>query len=194
MSIYSDSDSGSDYSDSDSPQTINNEDTISDSDDALSELSNSDDEYNNDQVIFTKAPVVVDQKDLKNIYSYAQYKIFSENDKKKFTMCDCCTNYCQKEVLTTQKYMGMTVCYHCLFFINYSADQRSLVDGQYGLTISDYVLKFAKDHEPCNRTCFICDYKNDITIDNIKNGDILFSNNNKKITGNVHNNKILIII
>lgn len=182
MSDYSDSDS--EYSDIDTPQ-INNEDTDSDSDN----------EYNNvAQMTYTKVPVIEDQKDLKNMYSYAQYKIFSENDKKKFIMCECCTYYCQKEVLTTQKYMGMTVCYHCLFFINYSTDQRSFVDGQYGLTISDYILKFAKEHEPCNRTCFICDYKNDITIDNIKNGDILFSNNNKKVTGSVHNNKILIII
>lgn len=66
-------------------------------------------------------------------------------------------------------------CWHCLFWMNYTIPSRNLVDGTYGMTIVEYILKCKDVHEiaSCTRNsdnggCFLCEYNLGIPITDIK--------------------------
>lgn len=169
---------------------MSDSESYDESDNEVMEDSDNEVMVDDDEPIAPKKPIV-----LKDMIVYAEYKTLSDENKKIYGMCESCSNFYDKsKLMAKKKYMDMDICYHCLFFINYSPEERIMVDGSYGISISDYVLTWAKDHIPCNRTCFICDFTNGIAIEHIKNSDILFPKNSNIVTGNIRNNKIVIAL
>ncbi len=77
---------------------------------------------------------------------------------------------------------GEMICYHCLFWVNYSIDLRGSVDGLYEKTIHDYILECESHHDQDTCThkgeCFVCDYLNGTRITGIFGEDELFSAKN----------------
>lgn len=119
------------------------------------------------------------------------YTLLDDTTKSMLTQCQ----YCQKfytPTMTTNEYdqSGGTVCYHCVYMINYDSNSRMNFDGVFGKTIFDFVLECKNTHSQTDCThaneCFICDHLNGNKIDNIHGSDELFSiaiateNNNKK--------------
>lgn len=73
-------------------------------------------------------------------------------------------------------------CHHCMFWLNYSEERRTVIDGYNGIYIADYILRCKDNHiqDKCIRQtdsggCFICEYKSGIEIDNIKYNYKLYS-------------------
>lgn len=69
---------------------------------------------------------------------------------------------------------GEGICYHCLFWLNYSMEMRSMVDGAFGKTIVEYIVecKDMHDKESCQKNtveggCFLCDALNEKPIEGI---------------------------
>lgn len=104
---------------------------------------------------------------------YEIYTTLSQQDKSKFTQCGMCLYFYNPDHITS--YMGEKACYHCLFFINYDVTLRNDVDGIYGTTIADYILKYSESHDEtkCTRSesCFLCDFNNKKQIINIIDAD-----------------------
>jgi len=124
---------------------------------------------------------VVSKNNLMYGLTYDEYKAHSKVSKgAKLEQCTYCTKFFEniKNGFITKDMAGELVCYHCLFWVNYSMELRAQVDGMYDKTIHDYILEceFTHELETCNRPgeCFICDYKNGIKIENILGGDELY--------------------
>jgi len=132
---------------------------------------------------------------------YEDYKK-SYKGKGDFTQCSFCVKFFHQQTngFITQNNEGESVCYHCLFWLNYSMELRSTVDGAYGKTIHDYILECAPIHntETCSRRgeCFICDYLDGIIIEGIYGSDELYSNwkSERKMTDDTDDIKIVINI
>lgn len=91
--------------------------------------------------------------------------------------CEFCQKFYQKTMITVEYDQGQ-ICYHCLFWTNYSIEQRQLVDGIYGKTIVEYVMDCQDSHEreTCQKNlsgCFVCDFLNRININGIICGEML---------------------
>ena len=66
-------------------------------------------------------------------------------------------------------------CWHCLFWMNYSIPCRHNVDGMFGMTIVDYILKCKDIHEmeTCTKNsdsggCFLCEYNIGLPLTDVK--------------------------
>ena len=98
---------------------------------------------------------------------------FSSQIRYSAKQCQICCKYYPKDMVT--KVDNELQCYHCIFWMNYSPETRAFVDGVFGLTISDYILKCYTSHdtESCTRNipdyggCFLCDFINKVPIFNI---------------------------
>ena len=88
-------------------------------------------------------------------------------------------------ITKSQSEEGELICYHCLYWVNYSQDLRATVDGVYEKTIHDYILECAPYHvqDECihKGECFVCDYLNGIRIIGIFGEDELFSQGQVKV-------------
>lgn len=98
--------------------------------------------------------------------------------------CSICGKFYKREM--TMMYFDEKMCYHCLFFLNYDYDLRQNVDGVYDMTIADYILKCAPEHDKtkCTRfdSCFLCDKLNKREIIGIIDSDLLLnSDSDEKI-------------
>ncbi|ARF09560.1 hypothetical protein Indivirus_1_183 [Indivirus ILV1] len=107
----------------------------------------------------------------------------------KFTQCGYCLKFFKNDQkgFITKSINGSDdeyICYHCLFWINYSLELRSTVDGMYDKTIHDYILECAPHHEQStcvhSGECFICDYLNGNRIVGIFGEDELITKKNSK--------------
>ena len=79
---------------------------------------------------------------------------------------------------------GDGVCFHCIFWTNYSPECRQLVDGVYGKTIVEYVLECKDTHnkDTCSKgACFLCDALNGVPIEGIMDGEVLTVAKPKKV-------------
>lgn len=78
---------------------------------------------------------------------------------------------------------GEMICYHCLFWVNYSEDLRGTVDGLYEKTIHDYIQECSLYHDQDNCShkgeCFVCDYLNGKRITGIFGEEELFNEKNE---------------
>ena len=164
---------------------------------------NSDDESHSseEQVIKSESPVIdtnipnipsipdiPEQKKLNEIsdevsisgVAYDDYKN-SYKGKGNFTQCSFCAKFFHQKTngFITQNDEGEPICYHCLFWVNYSMELRSQVDGVFGKTIHDYILECYPFHntETCSRRgeCFVCDYLDGIVIEGIFGSEELYS-------------------
>ena len=132
-----------------------------------------------------------------------EIKFLSHDDAVKIIQCDYCEKYYTQQMIA--KDYDCEICFHCLFWTNYSIEQRQLVDAVYGKTIVEYVLECKDNHniETCQRNisggCFVCDFLNGNNIDNIICEDALKTKNkfddNEEIVINIeliHLNKFRI--
>lgn len=124
----------------------------------------------------------IDISDDVRIYgvTYDDYKS-SYKGKVDFNQCEFCLKFFpidQKNKFVT-KNQDENICFHCLFWVNYSPELRSTVDGIYDKTIHDYILECSPHHnnEDCQKRgqCFVCDYKDGILIDGIFGGEELYN-------------------
>ena len=113
---------------------------------------------------------------------YDNYKV-SYKGKFNFKQCGYCLKFFpdkQKGFITkTNDQEAEYICYHCLFWINYSPELRQTVDGVYDKTIHDYILETLPYHdtETCSKRgqCFVCDHVSGIKIDGIFGNDDLYN-------------------
>lgn len=91
--------------------------------------------------------------------------------------CVFCNKYFKNDMIVPNKdnIIDEFQCWHCLFWMNYSIPNRKNVDGTFGMTIVEYILKCKDDHETtlCKKNsdtggCFLCEYKLDFPITDIK--------------------------
>lgn len=78
--------------------------------------------------------------------------------------CDLCSKYYNNDFVIN--YQNDNICYHCLFWLNYHENLRINVDGIYGLTITEYIIRCKDIHDTvnCDKNlsggCFICEHLN----------------------------------
>jgi hypothetical protein len=117
-----------------------------------------------------------------------------------FSQCSFCLKFFNQEAygFITQSDNGEMTCFHCLFWVNYSLELRSAVDGVYGKTIHDYILECAEIHntETCVKRgeCLVCDYLDGIPIEGIFGGDELYAVWKSERSVNINDIKIIIKI
>lgn len=106
------------------------------------------------------------------------------NEHMKYGQCIYCLKFYNngKNGMITKEFddSGDSVCYHCIFWINYGLEQRQQVDGVFGKTIVSYINECKDSHNKdiCTKNtdgggCFLCDALNGIPIENIIDGDTL---------------------
>lgn len=101
------------------------------------------------------------------------YKI-SPNDCKK---CNFCNKYYGHDMIVPIYDKDDEVqCWHCLFWMNYASEMRKTVDGTFGMTIADYIMKCKDVHEfeNCIRNtdsggCYLCEFNLGMIPTDIKN-------------------------
>ena len=87
-----------------------------------------------------------------------------KKQKVKLKQCEYCNKYYNNDMILSYPDGGKKkknisdelICWHCLFWMNYSISARKTVDGVFGLTIVDYILKCKDVHE-----CQTCTRKSD---------------------------------
>jgi hypothetical protein len=81
--------------------------------------------------------------------------------------CTSCNKvYLNNMISTEYDEETSSTCFHCIFWMNYSEEIRSSVDGTYGMTIFEYITEYSDYHDIAlcqNRDddldgCFLCDY------------------------------------
>lgn len=96
-----------------------------------------------------------------------------------YSQCEYCLKYYKKPLFTDEPYNGSSICFHCLFWLNYDFNLRQQVDGIFGKTIVQYILDYNQFHDKltCTKSdnggCFLCDYLNNQNIDGIINSELL---------------------
>ena len=72
-------------------------------------------------------------------------------------------------------------CWHCIFWMNYPISARKNVDGIFGMTIVDYILKCKDIHEmsSCTRNsdsggCFLCEHNLGLPLTDVKDLNKLY--------------------
>ena len=94
-------------------------------------------------------------------------------------MCNYCNKYYRQDMIVPanpeNKDPDETQCWHCLFWMNYAVGVRKSVDGKYGMTIIDYILKCKDIHEmdKCTRNndsggCFLCEHNLGLPLTDVK--------------------------
>lgn len=116
--------------------------------------------------------------------TYDEYKQKYQSLGTNFKQCGYCLKFFKnnKKGFITKNLQGIEdeeyICYHCLFWVNYSLELRSTVDGMYEKTIHDYILECSPTHDQslCIHPgeCFVCDYLNGTRIIGIFGEDELF--------------------
>jgi hypothetical protein len=103
-------------------------------------------------------------------------------DKINLHQCLICFKYFKEDMVVPLDGQDQQ-CWHCLFWMNYSIDLRKQVDGAYGMSIAEYILKCKDVHtsDTCTRNsdnggCFLCEFNIGIPITDINNLDILYEN------------------
>ena len=88
--------------------------------------------------------------------------------------CSFCAKYYEYDMIA-QIPNNDKQCWHCLFWMNYAIPTRSLVDGVYGMTIVEYILKCKDVHEIkyCVKNsdsggCFLCEYLLGVPLSDVK--------------------------
>ncbi|QKF94241.1 hypothetical protein QKU48_gp0783 [Fadolivirus algeromassiliense] len=111
----------------------------------------------------------------------------SWNQQHSIAQCIYCQKFYNRGIngngsMITQEFdpTGEAVCYHCIFWLNYSMEARQLVDGAFGKTILEYILECKESHDQssCQRNsaeggCFLCDSLNEVPIEGILGGEVL---------------------
>lgn len=141
--------------------------------DSFSMSSNSEDSF---EFIKKNKYIELDENGISN----EEFNKLSIKDQGKLNVkyCEICDRFYKNNFVILSDY-GY-ICYHCLFWLNYSPNQRKQVDGTFGMTIAEYIMTCKDNHdkEKCTRNsdkggCFICDYLNGIKIEGIKYPNIL---------------------
>lgn len=93
---------------------------------------------------------------------------------KNLKKCDVCQRYYSLDMIVDPEGLD-SMCWHCLFWMNYDITCRKDVDGNLGMCIADYIYKCEKDHnmEICTKRtdqggCFLCEYKLGYILSDIK--------------------------
>ncbi len=117
--------------------------------------------------------------------TYDEYKQKYKSLGSNFKQCGYCLKFFKNDQkgFITKNLQGTEddeyICYHCLFWVNYSLELRSTVDGLYEKTIHDYILECSPTHDQssCAHSgeCFVCDYLNGTRIVGIFGEDELFA-------------------
>lgn len=112
-------------------------------------------------------------------------------------MCEFCMLYYPKKIMAKKINPDCfdNQCLHCLYWMNYDEKTRLEFDklySQHGMGIAKYILDFSKNHnlEACvrgNVGCFLCDYRLEIEIKNIVDGETI-NQHIKKSVPNVSSN------
>jgi hypothetical protein len=94
--------------------------------------------------------------------------------------CSFCNKFYKHDMIAPNGKPGDYQCWHCLFWMNHDVNARKNVDGVFGMTIADYVLKCKDVHEldACTRNtdsggCFLCEYNLGLPITDIKDSSKL---------------------
>jgi hypothetical protein len=122
------------------------------------------------------------------IYNTSEaYANLSNNQRAKLVICDFCTKCYEPDVVFKDDPENI-LCWHCFFWMNYDINKRADCDGTQGVTIVDYILKCGDKHkfQECTRNsdhggCFLCEYKNGLEIENIKQKEKLYGDKNEVI-------------
>lgn len=94
---------------------------------------------------------------------------------KNLKQCIFCNKYFKHDMIVpmNEKNSQDQQCWHCLFWMNYG--NRKNVDGVYGFTIVEYILKCKNVHEldTCTRNtdsggCFLCEHNLGLQITDVK--------------------------
>lgn len=119
-----------------------------------------------------------DNENVENNIKITTAGVYDYNPRAAFC-CVMCQKYYNNDMCTTQDSQEK-ICYHCLFSMNYPPEMRNMVDGTFGLTIVEYILKCSPDHnqETCTyRTdvggCFLCEYQLGFPIMDVIDADKL---------------------
>ena len=120
--------------------------------------------------------------------TYEDYKKKVNVFGSKLKQCGYCLKFFKNEdkgfiTKNLQGDEGEMICYHCLFWVNYSEDLRGSVDGLYEKTIHDYIQECSLYHcqDTCTHKgeCFVCDYLNGKRITGIFGEEELFLEKNE---------------
>lgn len=130
------------------------------------------------------------------------FKVLSFSEKKTLKKCSFCFRNYNLDMLVDSDSIEI-MCWHCLFWLNYDPNSRKDVDGNLGMTISDYILKCQDNHnmECCTKRtdqggCFLCEYKLGYVLPDIKDPwkiydmDKITSDNKDDITIKDENNEL----
>jgi hypothetical protein len=102
---------------------------------------------------------------------------FGASQKMNTKYCYSCNYYYPGDFVVQYNTSGFVndddwMCYHCLYWINYSPEQRILVDGVFGKTIAEYIIDCKEIHNQAsctrNPNCFICNHLDGINIELIQ--------------------------
>lgn len=108
------------------------------------------------------------------------YALLPYNVKKKLKRCDLCGKYFNDDMVL-QMAEDDIQCWHCFFWLNYDVSKRVEVDGTYGITIVEYIIKCKDSHEQdkCKRNtdsggCYLCEYLFGGDITDIKDRELIY--------------------
>jgi|LakMenE01Jun11ns_1017448.scaffolds.fasta_scaffold9542542_2 hypothetical protein len=178
-----------------------------------SSYSEDDESYDNTNngYIQTYGPVntneTTNQVDSNGI-SYESYKILKYSNKQLLGQCQYCLKFYNKGtydkssitykggMLTTEyDSNGESICYHCIFMINYNKENPELrqnFDGTFGKTIMEYIIECKDSHnvDTCLHSdeCFVCDFIRGQMINGIFGSDELFAMSNPQDVNPDNNN------
>lgn len=113
----------------------------------------------------------------------------SHAQKNLVSQCIICNKFYAADMLIPADKGEERNCYHCFFWMNYSLDTRRQVDGLYGMTIVDYILK-CKDihamdtctHKSDNGGCYLCEFNLGIPIEDVKDVERLYNSHTNSYT------------
>ena len=116
---------------------------ISDSDSDNTESENSDNESNH-SYSDSDSDSNINDVSTEGISEYELENQYYRNLKR----CEYCNRFYNLDMIYngTMDEIDECLCYHCLFWMNYSVASRKLVDGVNGMLIVDYILKCKDAH------------------------------------------------
>lgn len=100
--------------------------------------------------------------------------------------CNMCGHvYDIDNILVLEDFGNEVTCLPCFFWTNYAPELRENVDGTFGVTIAEFILRCKDTHDKATCTrypgCFVCDYLNRDEIPNIKHPELLYGDSNSHI-------------
>lgn len=153
---------------------------------------NTDDDNMPELVDDENKDVEMDKSLLINGVTYDELKTLPYNKQNQLAQCNYCLKFYKKEnphkMITTDFSDSETICFHCIFWMNYDVDVRATVDGVYGMTILEYIMECKDDHDKTTCTknsdaggCFLCDYLNNVPLVNVLGAESLFDDTPEQI-------------